>query len=274
MLEIAAALVKALLYGALLTAAGAPLAVVSLRPAAALASYASRVMRLAAIAVIALSVTAAVILFVRLGGAFDQPTLTAVFSSGPAAALALQTAGAALLLTPVDDDVSGHAWRLTGVLTMLSSVVFNGHAAAVSPPTGLVAMIHVTAAAWWIGSLWLLRRGCVDAGGDELVKLVLRFSWLAVFVVAGLIVAGVVLILALIDFGATPWFTDYVLTLTFKLLFVVGVLAIAAYNKLLLTPWLPQATGRLRSTITAELAVIACVLTMTAVLTTYFAPET
>ena len=273
MLEIAAALVKALLYGALLTAAGAPLAVVLLRPPAALADYATAVMRLAAIAVIALSVTAAVILFVRLGGAFDQPTLTAVFSSGPGAALALQTAGAALLLTPVDEDVSGHAWRITGVLTMMASVVFNGHAAAMSPAAGLVAMIHVTAVAWWIGSLWLLRRACVDADSDQLVKLVLRFSGLAVFVVAGLIVAGIVLIVALIDFGATPWFTDYVLTLTLKLVFVVAVLAFAGYNKFVLTPWLPQATGKLRSNITAELGVIACVLTTTAVLTTYFSPE-
>jgi putative copper export protein len=64
-----------------------------------------------------------------------------------------------------------------------------------------------------------------------------------------------------------------VLTLTFKLMFVVAVLAIAAYNKFLLTPWLPKATGKLRSNITAELAVIACVLTMTAVLTTYYSPE-
>lgn len=273
MLEIAAALVKALLYGALLSAAGVPLAIVVLRPSAALADHAVRVMRAAAMAAIVLSLLTAVLLFVRLGGAFDEPTLHAVFSSGPGAALALQIAGAAFLLTPVDEDISGHAWRVTGVLTMMACFVFNGHAGAMSPPTGLVAMIHVTAASWWVGSLWLLHRACAEADRDELVRLVIRFSTLAVFVVAGLIVAGTVLIIALIDFSISPWLTDYTLTLALKLAFVAGVLVFAAYNKFVLTPYLPQAAGKLRSNIAAELAVIACVLTTTAVLTTYFAPE-
>ena len=213
------------------------------------------------------------LLFVRLGGGFDQPTLTAVFSSGPGAALALQIAGAALLLTPVDEDASGHLWRMTGVLTMTASLVFNGHAAAMSPATGLVAMIHVTAASWWVGSLWLLRRACIDADREETRKLVLRFSSLALFIVAGLVVAGIVLIVALIDFSISPWLTDYVLTLALKLAFVATVLALAAYNKFQLTPRLPGETAKLRRSITAELAVIACVLTTTAVLTTYFSPE-
>jgi putative copper resistance protein D len=272
-LELAAALIKALLYGALLSAAGAPLAVVLLRPPAVLAEYSMRLMRLASIAVIALSIVAAVLLFVRLGGAFDQPTLTAVFSSGPGAALALQTAGAALLLTPTDDDLSGHVWRVTGVLTMLAAFAFNGHAAAMSPATGLVAMVHVLAASWWVGSLWLLRRACVGTPRDELVMLVRWFSWYALFVVAGLIVAGIVLIVALIDFSASPWVTDYVLTLALKLALVAFVLGLAAYNKFQLTPRLPQATELLRRSITIELGVIACVLTTTAVLTTYFSPE-
>jgi putative copper export protein len=272
-LEIAAALVKALLYGSLLTAAGTPLALVLLRPSAALADHTVRVMRLAAIAVIALSVLAAVILFIRLGGAFDQPTLHAVFSSGPAAALALQTAGAALLLTPVDDDAPGHAWRITGVLTMMASVVFNGHAAAMSPPTGMLAMIHATAASWWVGSLWILHQACRDTDRTDLVRLVLRFSSLAVFVVAGLVVAGIALILALVPFDTSPWLTNYVVTLMLKLVFVAAVLALAAYNKYQLTQRLPQEAERLRRSIAVELGAIACVLTTTAVLTTYFSPD-
>jgi copper transport protein len=272
-LEVWAALVKASLYGALLSAAGAPLAVLFLRPPAALADYAVRVMRVAAVATIALSMAAAALLFMRLGGAFDQPTFSAVFSSGPGAALALQIAGAALLLAPADEDLSGHLWRMTGALTMTASVVFNGHAAAMSPTAGLVAMVHVTAASWWVGSLWILRRTCAETDRDEMVRLVLRFSALAAFIVAGLLVAGVVLIIALIDFAASPWLTDYVLTLALKLAFVVLVLALAAYNKFQLTPRLPRETVRLRRSINVELMVIACVLITTAVLTTYFVPE-
>jgi putative copper export protein len=272
-LEVWAALVKASLYGALLSAAGVPLAVWSLLPASPLADYAMRVMRVAAVAVIALSLAAAALLFIRLGGAFDQPTFSAVFSSGPGAALALQIAGAALLLAPADEDLSGHLWRMTGALTMTASVVFNGHAAALTPTAGLVAMIHVTAASWWVGSLWVLRRTCVEADRDAMVRVVLKFSWLAVFIVAGLILAGVVLIIALIDFSSSPWLTDYVLTLALKLAFVAVVLMLAAYNKFQLTPRLPREAARLRRSIHVELMVIACVLVTTAVLTTYFAPE-
>ena len=61
-----------------------------------------------------------------------------------------------------------------------------------------------------------------------------------------------------------------------KLAFVAVVLLIAAYNKFRLTPWLrthASAAESLRLTIVAELGVIACVLVVTAVLTTYFAPE-
>ena len=103
-----AALAKGLLYGALLSASGAPLAAVFLRPSEALRDYALRVMRIAAVAAIALSLLIAALLFVRLGGGFDQPTFNAVFSSGSGAALLLQLTGAALLLTPAEAGNSGH----------------------------------------------------------------------------------------------------------------------------------------------------------------------
>jgi putative copper export protein len=51
------------------------------------------------------------------------------------------------------------------------------------------------------------------------------------------------------------------------------VLGLAIYNKLQLTPRLPREAAALRRSITNEFAAIACVLLVTAVLTTYFAPE-
>jgi copper resistance protein D len=273
MLDAVAALAKSLMYGALLSASGVPLAAAFLRPSEALRDYALRVMRIAAVAAIALNLLLAALLFVRLGGGFDQPTFNAVFSSGSGAALLLQLTGAALLLTPAEDGVSGHAWRIAAALAMTASVAFNGHAAAIGLPAGLLTMAHVTAASWWVGSLWLLRRACVSEVGDDLVRLVTRFSSLAVRIVAGLIVAGVALIVALVNFDLSPWLTDYVQTLALKLAFVALVLGLAIYNKLKLTPRLPREAAALRRSITAEFAAIACVLLVTAVLTTYFAPE-
>ena len=273
MLDAVAALAKGLLYGALLSASGAPLAAAFLRTSGALRDYALGVMRIAAAATITLTLLIAALLFVRLGGGFDQPTFNAVFSSGSGAALLLQLTGAALLLTPAENDSSGHIWRITAALAMTASVAFNGHAAAISLPAGLLAMAHVTAAAWWVGSLWLLRRACVSEAGDDLVRLVTRFSSLAIRVVAALIVIGIALIIALLDFDVSPWLTDYVRTLALKLAFVALVLGLAIHNKLQLTPRLPHEAAALRRNITRELAAIACVLLVTAVLTTYFAPE-
>lgn len=271
MLEDLAALAKALLYGALLSAAGAPLAAASLRVPAMVGDYPARVMRMAAVLTIALNVGIVVLLFARLGGAFDQPMLGAVFNSGPGAALALQLAGAALLLVP--DDASSRGWRISAALLMTGSVAFNGHAAATSPATGLLAMAHVTAAAWWVGSLWLLRRACLVGDHDDVVKLVSRFSSLAVRIIAGLIMSGSVLIVALIDFDRSPWLTDYVRVLIVKLAFAALVLGVAIYNKFWLAARLPHGTAMLRSSITAELIVIAAVLSATAALTTYSSPE-
>lgn len=273
MLEALAALAKALLYGALLTASGAPLAIASLRLTEGPRDYLLRVMRIAAIAVIALNLLVAALLFIRLGGSFDEPTFNAMFSSGPGAALLLQLTGAALLLTPADNDSSGDLWRIAAVLAMTASAAFNGHAAAVSLPAGLLAMAHVTAAAWWVGSLWLLRRACVSADADELLPLVTRFSSLAIRIVAALIALGVALIIVLVNFDESPWRTNYVQTLVLKLIFVALVLGLAIYNKLQLTPRLPREAAALHRSITYELAAIACVLLITAVLTTYFAPE-
>lgn len=275
MLDALAALIKALLYGALLSAAGTPLAAVSLRSPAVVRDRAARLMRRAALLTIALSIVSSIVLFARLGGEFDAPTLGAVFSSGPGAALALQIAGAALLLTPVSDDTSGALWLSSGALVITASLAFNGHAAASSAAAGIVAMIHATAIAWWIGSLWLLRYVCKTAPAEEVAAIVQRFSKHAALIIAALVVTGSGLIWTLIDFSKSPLLQSYEWMLVVKLTLVAIALLIATYNKFRLTPWLgthASAATSLRLTIAVEMGVIACVLIATAVLTTYFAP--
>jgi putative copper export protein len=275
-LDAFAAVVKALLYGALLSAAGTPLAAISLRSPALVGDRASRLMRRAALLTIALSVISSIVLFARLGGEFDTPTLGAVFSSGPGAALALQIAGAALLLTPVSEDTAGALWLSSGALVITASLAFNGHAAASSAGAGIVATIHATAIAWWIGSLWLLRHVCTSAPAEDIAAIVQRFSKHALLIIAALVVTGGGLIWTLVDFSKSPMMQSYEWMLVLKLAFVALALLIATYNKFRLTPWLgthSSAATSLRLTIAVELGVIACVLIITAVLTTYFSPE-
>jgi putative copper export protein len=137
-------------------------------------------------------------------------------------------------------------------------------------------MIHTTAIAWWIGSLWLLRHVCQTAPAEEIAAIVKRFSTHALLIVAALVVTGSGLIWTLVDFSKSPLLQSYEWMLILKLAFVAVLLLLAAYNKFRLTPWLhthESAVRSLRLTIATELGVIACVLIVTAVLTTFFAPE-
>jgi putative copper export protein len=273
-LDYFAALNEALLYASLLSAAGVPLAAAWLRAPEIIGQHATSFTWRSATLVIVLTLTGTLLLFARLGGAFDGPTLGAIFNSGAGAALALQLTGAALLFAPVDEE-SGDGWRMCAALAMTASFAFNGHAAAVGVMAGLLATIHATAAAWWVGSLWLLRRVCVSAKVDDVARLVDRFSTLAIRIVAGLVLAGIVLIIVLIDFEASPLLTEYVLVLSVKLVLVALVLGLAIYNRVQLTRRLRAEGGAafaLSRTITAELLVIGVVLLVTAVLTTFFSP--
>ena len=180
MLDGFAAFAKALIYAALLTAAGVQLSIASLRPSADAETFAIRIRQRASLLLVLLSLASTLLLFVRLGGEFDEPTLGAVFASGPGAALALQLSGAMMLLLPFGDDESTRSWRLSGALVMTASAAFNGHSAAMGPTAGFVAMVHVTAAAWWVGSLWQLHYACGCLPAQDIAARVVRFSTMAI----------------------------------------------------------------------------------------------
>jgi putative copper export protein len=276
MLEACAALLKFVLYAGLLSGSGAVLAQATLRPAPDEATFLAKITRWGSAAVLVACPLLTLVLILRLGGGLDEPTLSAVFHSGSGAALFLQLTGAVLLLTSTDDDAS-ILLRLSYAILPLLGFAFSGHAAALGPGQGLVAVLHVSVAAWWFGSLHFLRERCAHAGFAQLVALVTRFSAIAFILAGTLVAAGLVLILILVDFSSDPWLTPYGWILGAKLSVVGAVLAIAGYNRLKLTPRLlagdPTAASALRSSITAEVTLIAVVLAITAILTTYSAPE-
>src|SRR4030095_1841426 len=112
-----------------------------------------------------------------------------------------------------------------------ASVAFNGHASAAGFAAGLVAMIHLTAIAWWVGSLWLLCYIGEPPPAEEIAAVVTRFSKHAVLIVAALVATGSGLIWTLIDFSKSPLFQAYEWMLLLKLVFVAVALLIATYNK-------------------------------------------
>jgi putative copper export protein len=275
MLEAFTALLKFALYAGVLSGSGAVLAQATLRPAPEEALYLQKVARWGSAVVLAACPLLTLVLILRLGGELDEATLSAVFHSASGAALFLQLTGAVLLLTSGDDEGS-ILLRLSYALLPLLSFAFSGHAAAVGPGEGLVAALHVSVAAWWLGSLHFLRERCAHAEFARVAALVTRFSAMAFILAGTLVIAGLFLILILVDFSTDPWLTPYGWILGAKLCVVGPLLAVAGYNRRQLTPRLvagdPSAASALRSSINAEVALIAVVLAITAILTTYTSP--
>jgi putative copper export protein len=276
MLEACTALLKFVLYAGVLSGSGAVLAQATLRPSPEEGIYLPKIARWGSALVLAACLLLTLVLIVRLGGELDEATLSAVFHSGSGAALFLQLTGAVLLLTSADDDGS-ILLRLSYAILPLLSFAFSGHAAAVGPGEGLVAALHVSVAAWWLGSLYFLRERCAHAGFAPLVALVTRFSAIGFILAGALVIAGLFLILILVDFSTDPWLTPYGWLLGAKLCVVGAVLAVAGYNRRQLTPRLlagdMSAVRALRSSVSAEVMLIAVVLAITALLTTYTSPH-
>ena len=276
MLEPLTVVFKVALYAGLLSASGAVFVQATLRPLPDEVVYLRRIMRRGAALILGVCPLIALILIQRLGGAFDEATLSAVFVSNSGAALCLQMTGALLLLISSSDD-DAMLVRLSYAMLPMLGFAFSGHAAGIGPVEGLVAVVHVSMAAWWLGSLYYLRRGCVHLQFDRVAAIVARFSSLAFKLTGALVIAGLALVMILVDFSNDPWLSPYGWILGAKLCVVGVLLAVAGYNRRRLTPRLlagdSTAVQALRLTTSAELVLIAAVLTVTAILTTYTSPH-
>jgi putative copper export protein len=277
MLDALAAATKAVLYAGVLSGAGAVLAEASLRRVlGGVDHFPAQVMRWGGMATIAASLASALILIFRLGGQFDEPTLAAVFLSNSGAALCFQVAGSMLILVAMGEDGTDRGMRLFDAALVTASFAICGHAATAGGLEQMVVFVHVSAAAWWVGSLCMLRYACTHLELAAVAGLVRRFSSIAMWLVGALLVAGLVLLVALIDFARQPLSTPYGQILAVKIGIVILVLGLAGYNRFRLTPRLlagdQTAVQSLQRMINAELLVIGAVLATTAILTTYTSP--
>lgn len=275
MLELGAALAQLAAYVGVIVAVGAVLAELTLR------APASGVIRARLLAVAGASVTIIAtlaslsILMVRIGGGLDADTFALVWETNVGTAAAMRAGGAAILLAsvPLAAKDLGRIARLAAAILIATSFNYVGHSAAHSEAGGFAAAMHVTLAAWWVGSLFVLRSVSTQESLPTYAQLVERFSRLAVVAITLMIIAGI----AMVWWLARPFaWTAYVLWLSAKIAFALTALALASYNKLRLTPRLRAHDGdakrALDQSIVLELAVIAMVLLVTAILTTYHSP--
>ena len=159
--------------------------------------------------------------------------------------------------------------QLAAALVIIGSFLLEGHTAS-SHERVLVApllFVHLAAVHWWLGALLPLIALTWCAEPATVVATIEAFGARAMWVVAALLAAGV-LLAALLTGGVVRLDSAYQQRLLIKLLLVAALLAIAAWNKLRLTPLLRQdyAVGarRLRASIRLEVAVALAILAASA----------
>jgi len=286
---LAAAVVRAVHYGSLLAAAGGGLFL-----AWVLGRWSPVGRRLRPGLCLGVGIAAlAVVLNVGLAGAvLEGAPLAAlagasVWKTGVGSTTGLSAAVALLSLIAValglaleERSAAGTALLVGGAVGAALALTATGHAATADPrwlSAPLVAL-HTLSVAFWIGSFWPLAVVLRTEPVAESSRILRRFSGLATLAVAVLVFAGAGLsVLQLADPRAIVG-TAYGQIWLGKMVCVLVLLALAAFNRWRLTPALDEtgtlAAARLRGSVYTEMVVAALVLLFTAGMGTTPPPRT
>ena len=163
---------------------------------------------------------------------------------------------------------------LVGTVAVAISFAQVGHALG-EPRAALAVLLvlHLLAAAFWVGALVPMRRAALDPEGADLLH---HFGNLAAFGVAVLIIAGTTLAWLLSGSATSLFGTAYGLALLVKVAIVAILLGFAAWNKVRLLPALraekPGAAHALRRSISMEMLAVVMILLATATTTSATTP--
>ena len=208
-----------------------------------------------------------------LEAATDPTMLGFVWQSPLGAAALWRGIGEAAILAVLLPG-AGRWIALAGAGAVAVSYAQVGHSLG-EPRLALAGLlvIHLLAAAFWVGALAPLRRAARDPEGTALLH---RFGTIAAVAVALLVLAGAGL--AWLLAGSLPALlgTAYGWSLLAKVAVLAGLLGLAALNKWRLVPALasadPRASSALRRSIAIEGAAVGVILLATAALTTVTTP--
>ena len=279
-LVVLAIVAKAIDYGAALLAMGGVLfSLVFAKHAEA------SVLRLARQLAVAAALVGLAVLAVRFGiraarisgmgfeGATDPMMLGFVWES-PLGTAAIWRGVGELAILAVLIPRAGQWIALTGSLAVAISFAQVGHALG-EPRAALASLLvlHLVAAAFWVGALIPLRRTALTPAGADILH---YFGNIAAFGVATLIIAGTSLAWLLSGSVTALFGTAYGIGLLLKVAIVAVFLGLAAFNKVRLVPALraekPGATHALRRSILLEILAVALILLATATITSVTTP--
>ncbi len=165
-----------------------------------------------------------------------------------------------------------------GIALAVASFLATGHPATLTPRwlVDIAFILHLLGAAFWLAALMPLAVTARVSAPSDAAQVMVRFSrqaagWVAAIVLSGIAIGWVQLLTpsALIA-------SAYGVRLVIKLILVAALLAIAAHNKMVLTPALRRddapAARRLRAHIAVEAALFALILAAAVSLTLVAAP--
>ena len=161
-----------------------------------------------------------------------------------------------------------------GFVFLLLSFRFGGHVSVQSLSVQFALAVHFTMFALWIGALYPLLTISRTEQVAELKVSLERFSKHAVVIVSLLLLSGLTMMLSLIHSMAELFTTAYGVALTLKILLVIGLLGIAAVNKLIIVPrlLLQADAAHFQRSVRVEIAVAVILLLLTAYLSTALGP--
>jgi copper transport protein len=177
-------------------------------------------------------------------------------------------AAAALMLGLLSLKLRGTAARATSLAALIGvgiALAATGHAAAASPRalTATSVFLHGVSLAFWLGALVPLAF-VLGGSRDQATHALTRFSRSIPFVIAALLVSGILLAIVQISRVDALWTTEYGLILAAKIVLVLTLLVIALWNRLRLTPAIAQGAEPprrwMQRSIVAELVLVVAIL--------------
>jgi putative copper resistance protein D len=206
----------------------------------------------------------------------DWETVELVVRSTTIGQLAMVRVGILLLLIVIlfCDEARHPVLLLTLSSAAAATLAWSGHAASGENLLGwvhrLADVMHILAAALWIGGMAALILLLPDPDYRRTAKMLHAFSWIGSGIVSLLVISGLVnlaLIVPIDRLMALPE-TQYGRLLALKLLLFMGMLLLAANNRFRLSPRFdrhaPNTAKALRSAIAIELLIGFAVLTLVA----------
>ena len=215
----------------------------------------------------------------ELSGMWDPALQGMVWNSPSRAALVCRLAG--LLLIAIGLQVAsprstivavGGAVLATGAFTLTGHTSVNVHRGALA----MLLMLHLLVVAFWFGALWPLYLASLRETPARASDIIERFTTVATWLVPVILLAGIVMAVLLLP-NISALSEPYGELLIAKVVGFAVLMGLAAANKWRLGPALvygPVQSGLwFRRSVAAEYVLIAAVLTITAVMTSFFSPE-